>query len=251
MRSCNPFFYDIGVSLYNNGFENAIAEMARGFGLGSPTGIVGFPEEAGQIDDPERAVDSLQQAIGQHTTTITPIQAAVYAAALGNGGTLYQPQVIEKIEDTGGNASQSFAPIATGQLPISDATLSAIQRSMRLVTQNERGTAYNVFVNSSIDVAGKTGSAQNPGPEAHAWFIGFSEQGIEGVPDIAIAVVVEGVGNGSEFAAPIFRRMIEIYFSGQARIPFRWENGIPGVPEFPDEAFIEDEEIPIELDPSG
>jgi len=71
------------------------------------------------------------------------------------------------------------------------------------------------------------------------------------VPDIAIAVVVEEVGNGSEFAAPIFRRMIEIYFSGQARIPFRWENGIPGVPKFPQAATSEDGQEPIELDPSG
>ncbi|KAA3642260.1 MAG: hypothetical protein DWQ07_24815 [Chloroflexi bacterium] len=251
MRSCNPFFYDIGISLYNNGFENAISEMARGFGLGSPTGIVGFPEESGQIDDPERAVDSLQLAIGQHTTTITPIQAAVYVAALGNGGTLYQPQVIDRIEDTGGNATQSFVPVIMGELPISEDTLAAIQRSMRLVTQNERGTAYRTFANSSVSVAGKTGSAQNPGPEAHAWFIGFSEQGIEGVPDIAVAVVVEQVGNGSEFAAPIFRRMIEIYFSGQARIPFAWENGIPGVPEFPEEFIEEEGGEPIELDPSG
>lgn len=250
MRSCNPFYYDIGVSLYNNGFENAIAEMARGFGLGSPTGIMGFPEEAGQIDAPANSVDSLQQAIGQHTTTITPMQAAGYVAALGNGGTLYQPQFIERIEDTSGIATQSFSPNTTGQLPVTAETLASILDGMRLVTQDPRGTASSTFGNFQIAVAGKTGTAQNPGPEGHAWFIGFTEEGREDLPDLAIAVIVEEVGDGSEFAAPIFRRMLEIYFFGQAQTLFPWESEI-GVPALPEELIEEEEDQTIELDPSG
>jgi penicillin-binding protein 2 len=242
MRSCNIWFYEIGYSLYTNGKVDAIAEMARGFGLGKPTGIDVFPEEDGQITNPDEQ-EGLQsgsqpwylatvQGIGQSDTLITPIQAAVYTAAIGNGGTLYRPQMIERVENTAGESTFEFTPVVNGTLPISDNTLAAIREGMLLVTQNTSGTAYNTFANRVIQVYGKTGTAQTSGgQDPHAWFIGYTDEQDPNRPDIAMAIIVENQGDGSEFAAPIFRRLMEVYFYGQPTSQFRWESRIGEVDE--------------------
>ncbi len=238
MRSCNPWFYQIGATLYSQGETSAVADMARGFGLGSPTGIDVFPEESGQINNPDDQTGggssmskAIQQGIGQSDTLITPIQAAVYTAALGNGGTLYRPQMIERIENVAGENTFEFTPVENGKLPISDDTLAAVKEGMLMVTQNTRGTAYNTFINRSIKVWGKTGTAQTSTEYPHAWFIGFTDQQNENVPDIAIAVLVEFEGDGSEFGAPIFRRLMEVYFYGQPSSVFPWEKRIGEIDE--------------------
>ncbi|MDH3943187.1 MAG: penicillin-binding transpeptidase domain-containing protein [Anaerolineae bacterium] len=231
MRSCNPWFYEIGYTLAINEQANLIAELARGFGLGSPTGIGLLQEEEGQIEDlsedPNQAANqAVQQAIGQHTTLVTPIQAAVYAAALGNGGTLYQPQMIEYIEGTDGVRRMEFEAISNGELPISENTLLSIQTAMRMVVADPRGTAYRTFGSFPIQIAGKTGTASNTEGEPHAWFIGYTMNNNPDRPDIAIAVIVENGGEGSEAAAPIFRRLVEIYFFGKPQTRYPWEEQI-------------------------
>lgn len=229
MRSCNPWFYQIGLDLYNDGQTHMVADMAQGFGLGSPTGIQTLVEESGSVEvpdeDPETGRrEAVQQGIGQGTTTITPLQAAVYAAALGNGGTLYRPQMIESVENTDGSVVLQFQPEPNGTLPISEDTLAAVREGMRLVTSNTRGTAYRRFTGFGIPVYGKTGTATVEGNDPHAWFIGFTEAGRPSQPDIAIAVLVENIGDGSEFAAPIFRRMASYYFFGTPGPLYPWES---------------------------
>jgi len=253
MRSCNPWFYEIGFSLYGAGEYNLVAEMARDFGLGSPTGIEELPEEKGLISDPgnstaqsEPLTNAVQQAIGQSDTLITPLQAAVYTAAMGNGGTLYKPQLIERIENTSGQTTASFEPIINSKLPISEDTLIAIQSAMRMVVNNPRGTAYRTFANNSIVIYGKTGTAQNSTGDPHAWFIGFTNQNREDLPDIAIAVIVENQGDGSEWAAPIFLRLVEVYFTGQPVRTYPWETQIGILDE---EFFAEEEELPEDETP--
>jgi penicillin-binding protein 2 len=238
MRSCNIWFYQIGYDLYFADKPDEIAEMARGFGLGSLTGNDIFPESSGQIQNPDEQegegqgwFNNVQMAIGQSTTTITPIQAAVYTAALGNGGTLYRPQMIERVENISGEPTFEFTPAVNGELPISDRTLAAVREGMLLVTQNTEGTAYRTFSNRNIRVWGKTGTAQNPGGDPHAWFIGYTDEQDENRPDIAIAIIVENVGDGSEFAAPIFRRLMEVYFYGRPLSFFPWENRIGEIDE--------------------
>lgn len=230
MRSCNPWFYQIGLDLYNNGQTSLITEIAQGFGLGSQTNIQVVPEDAGQIVAPDASNaeigrnEAVQQAFGQGTTLITPLQAAVYAAAIGNGGTLYQPQMIERVEDTNGVALLSFEAQVNGTLPISESTLLNLQNGMRLVVADPRGTAYRRFTGFSIPVFGKTGTATaGEGLDPHAWFIGYTDAGQPNRPDIAIAVLVENVGDGSEFAAPIFRRVASYYFFGSPGPLYPWE----------------------------
>lgn len=264
MRSCNPWFYQAGLTLYQNNHGDDISEMARAFGLGSPTGIIGLPEgveASGQIINPDDVqpepgdtrpanvlaeFHAFQQGIGQSKTLITPLQAAAYVAAIGNGGTLYRPQLIERIENTAGESTYQLEPIVNNTLPISEGTLAAIREGMLLVTENTRGTAYATFdrVNFPWRVYGKTGTAQNPGEDPHAWFIGYTNFGNEDLPDIAIAVLVENIGDGSEFAAPMFRRLVEAYVVTNPSYRYPWEGRIG---EFNEEYFNpppEEEEEP-------
>src|SRR5205085_2153353 len=127
-------------------------------------------------------------------------------------GTLYQPQLVLKIQAPEGAPSFEFAPIAAGQLPINAEQLAALQEGMHNVTQDPIGTARNRFRGLRIPVAGKTGTAENGIPGAldpHAWFTGYSFAHREDKPDIAIAVWVGNSGQGSDVAAPIFRRILE------------------------------------------
>src|SRR3990172_9607305 len=230
MRSCNIWFYQIGLDLYNAGETDAVTEMAKGFGLGSATGIQELAEEAGTLEAPN--VDNgevgrsqaVQQAFGQGSTLITPLQAAVYVAAIGNGGTLYKPQLVESVVDANGTALLQFEPQVNGTLPISETTLAALREGMRLVVTNPRGTAYRRFTGFNIPVYGKTGTATaGEGVDPHAWFIGYTDAGREDLPDIAIAVLIENVGDGSEFAAPIFRRVASYYFFNSPGPLYPWE----------------------------
>jgi cell division protein FtsI/penicillin-binding protein 2 len=230
MRSCNPWFWHIGLDFYNRGMYTAISDMARGFGLGSSTGIE-IGDAAGQIPDPTSQVDAINLAIAQGNTMVTPLQVADFVAAVGNGGTLYTPHVIDQIVPVDGDPTYVFTPTVRGTLPISPENLSIVQDAMVSVVMNPRGTAYrtsayglNSFVNSTgIPVAGKTGTAESGYADPHAWFTGYTFAGLKDRPDIAVAVLVENGGEGSVVSAPIFRRVLEIYFLGSPQMRYPWE----------------------------
>jgi len=207
--------------------------MARGFGLGEPTGIE-IGDQAGLVPDPENKQelfgeewgpqDAVNLAIGQSYLQVTPLQVARYVAAIGNGGALYRPQLVNRIQTAEGEVVQSFEPEVQGQLPISRETLLAIQEAMVDVVRATKGTARGKFLGLNLDVAGKTGTATTGDfSEAHAWFAGYTFEEREDVPDIAVVVLAEYEGEGSDWAAPIFRRIVEAYFFGQPYTPYPWE----------------------------
>jgi penicillin-binding protein 2 len=234
MRSCNPFFWEIGYTLYQNNRANDIANMARAFGLGQPTGIQQIPEEAGQINDPPTVVDVVNQAIGQGDVLVTPLQVADFIAAIANGGTLYRPQLVERIEAVdGGPAVQIFKPEARGTLPLQPSRLEFIKNAMIEVVKNPRGTANFRLRGLTIPVAGKTGTAESGSGKPHAWFAGFTmAEESTGLPDIAIVVILENAGEGSDYAVPVFKRIVETYYYGTPRT-FYWFESNFGVTKTP------------------
>jgi penicillin-binding protein 2 len=235
MRSCNPFFWDIGYTLYQNDRSNDIANMARAFGLGSLTGIEQIQENAGQINDPNGdPVEVVNQAIGQGTVQVTPLQVARFIAALGNGGTLYRPQLVEKIEPVdGGEPLLAFKPDPKGTLPIQPFRMDIIKQAMISVVDDQRGTANFRLRGLHIPVAGKTGTAESGSGLPHAWFAGYTlASESTGKPDIAIAVILENQGEGSDWAAPVFQRIIETYYYGRPQTVLWFESNF-GVTETP------------------
>jgi len=225
MRSCNPWFWQIGLDLYNHDRGTDIAKMARAFGLGAPTGIGQVAEASGQINDPPGLVEAVNQAIGQGDVLVTPLQVATMIAAIGNGGTLYRPQLVEKIQPIEGDPTAVFKPEARGTLPLRDENLKVLQDALISVVENSLGTAHYALRGLNIPVAGKTGTAESGSGDPHAWFAGYSyaDEESTSLPNIAIAVVLENAGEGSEYAAPIFRRMVDVYYTGGPRALLPWE----------------------------
>jgi penicillin-binding protein 2 len=140
--------------------------------------------------------DTCQMAVGQGDCLVTPLQMARLAAAVANDGYLVTPHVLKSEEQLPQKTTIGLRP----------ATLTAIQAGMRAVVE-EGGTAHKI-ASESYAIAGKTGTAQATGGKPHAWFAGYAPADH---PTIALAVMVEHGGNGSETAAPIARRMFDAW----------------------------------------
>ena len=231
--SCNPFFYQLGLDM-DSADPDTLPKLVREFGFGTVTGIGQVPEAAGLIPDPEwklqtyndpwRPGDSVNMGIGQGFVLVTPLQIARMTAAVANGGTLYRPQLVLKIAPPDGPATYELKPEAQGKLPVTDEQLASIKAGLAWVVREKGGTARHRFLNLNIPVSGKTGTAQAPNSDLpHGWFAGYTEAQRPDRPDFAAVVMLENVGDGSEFAAPIFRRLVEIYFNGQATTLLPWE----------------------------
>lgn len=240
--SCNTCFYDMGYVL-NQHDPFFFPNVARQFGLGAPTGIEGIGEAAGLIPDPDWKAetigeswlegDAVNMAIGQGYVQVTPLQMANIFAAIANGGQFYRPSVIDRI-GAGGGAPEEPLPIQeNGQLPISPETLASMRQGLWEVTHEQYGTATHRFVGLPIHVAGKTGTAEAPGPNGlpHAWFAGYAPAAPSTLPDgtvieepeIAIVTMVENAGEGSTVGAPLFRRVVELYYGIEPLQPFPWQ----------------------------
>ena len=217
--SCNPWFYEIGMRTGRESYD-LLPDMARSFGLGSETGIE-LDEQVRPVPDPawlldERGEswsieDSVNLAVGQGNLLVTPLQVAVMIAAVANGGTVYQPYLVDRIGDTYDTASVIHDPVVKGTANVSQDTLDVIRESMRQVVINQSiGTAEGRLGSMRISAAGKTGTAQVSGTGyPDAWFAGFVP--FED-PELAIVVLVENGGQGSSVASPIFRRIVERWY---------------------------------------
>ncbi|MBI3241997.1 MAG: hypothetical protein HYZ49_06860 [Chloroflexi bacterium] len=258
--SCNPYNYHIGLEVYNKEPE-FLPKVARQFGLGAPTGIIGLSsdtnEEVGglvpddawkqqNVGEPWSAGDSVNMAIGQGFLQVTPLQMANIYAAIGNGGTLYRPQLVSYIAAPGEAPVYEFKPEVIGQLPLTPEQLEVIREGLFGVVNNPRGTARQRFLGLQIPIYGKTGTAENTtGGKPHAWFAGYTQANRDDKPDIAIAVVLTSRGEGSEWAAPVFRRIVESYFFGRPATLYEWEAEI-GLTATPSETPTETQPAPLE-----
>ncbi len=212
--SCNVFFYRLGQRI---GIDN-LYKYGTMFGFGQLTGIDIAGERPGLLPsrawfERRRITGSLLDGrmvnlgIGQGELGVTPLQMAVYAAALANGGTLYQPHVVRAIynKETGRLEKVAYGNI---KLPLNPRLVRIVQAGMYAVCNIPGGTATNVRVDS-VAVCGKTGTAQNPHGKDHSWFICYAPAEH---PTIAMCVMVENAGFGATRAAPIARTILEAYF---------------------------------------
>ncbi len=216
--SCNVVFYETG-RILNSLDPNLLPTYARAFGLGQRTGLAQLGEQAGNVPDPEwkfetyreywAAGDAVNLAIGQGYLQVTPLQIAHMMAAIANGGTLYQPYLVARIGAGETTPEEITLPQVQGQLPITAENLHIIQETLWDVTRQSYGTATHRFAGLNIPVAGKTGTAENPGGQAHSWFAGYFPAN---APQIAMVVLVENAGDGSAVAAPLFRQVVEAHY---------------------------------------
>ncbi len=223
--SCDPTFYEIGLAIYHKD-PFILADFARGFGLGQPTRINGVDEADGLVPDPswkERVIkepwypgDSVTLAIGQDYLQATPIQMANAYSAIANDGVRRAPVLVSKVVDPKGQVVKTFSPQILGHLPASPRTIQAIRQGMLGVTSDPLGTAYYAFSSYKHPMESKTGSAENQGPLAHAWFVGFAPPDH---PTLLLLVMVEGRGESMQIASPMARQMMDYLWPNEAPHP--------------------------------
>jgi penicillin-binding protein 2 len=226
-RSCNVYFFHLAEMV---GMDR-IARIAQSFGLGQKTGLGINPEAPGRIPTRSwyalryrgqfRVGFTLNMAIGEGDVTVTPLQLAVAYSALANGGTLYQPQVVRAVETSDGSVVQEFPPRIRRQIPIAPEALRRVTEALYDVVNEPNGTAYQAR-DPSLDVAGKTGTAQTGYvakredepklgwflAQNHAWFSSFAPARS---PEIAVTVLVEHGGSGPEVAVPVAMQIVHEY----------------------------------------
>jgi penicillin-binding protein 2 len=140
---------------------------------------------------------------------------------------------VERIEPVeGGDPILVFQPEVQGTLPIQPFRMEIIQQAMIDVVSNEGGTANFRLRGLGVPVAGKTGTAESGSGDPHAWFAGYTMAENPNRPDIAIAVILENQGEGSDWAAPVFQRIVETYYSGSPQTVL-WYESTFGVTETP------------------
>lgn len=211
-KSCNSFFYQL---IFKIGLDN-LQKYANRFKIGVKTGIDLFEESGGLIPNskyyekiygknwPQGILVSL--GIGQGEISLTPLQLAFFTALVANSGKSFLPHIVKGTLDEEKNLIPAKPKeVNTG---INSSVFDVVRNGMFLVV-NGQGTATHVRI-PGIHVAGKTGTAQNPHGQDHAWFIGFAPYED---PKIAICVLVENSGFGGTHAAPIAKKIIESYLT--------------------------------------
>lgn len=219
-HSCDVYFYRMGLKTGGH----LIEKYARMFGLGSETKVALRGERKGNLFGPTgrskagRAWydgDTINLSIGQGEMLVTPIQMAVVAAAVANRGTIWRPHYIERIAYSEGRPEYRQKPEKLGQVELKDEVWKDLQEGMRLVVSSGTGVAARI---SGLDVAGKTGTAQNPAGPDHAWFISYASRPGE-IPVVAVAVLVENGGHGSSAAGPIARAVMMAAYGIEEKKP--------------------------------
>lgn len=210
--SCNVFFYDVGRRL---GIE-ALTRWAGRLGLGTTTGIELSGEGRGVVAGPSYTTSlgevwyegsTLSAAIGQENNRFTPLQLASFMATLVNGGNRWQTHLLQEVYAPDGTLLHRQEPVLLDHIALTPAYVEAVKTGMAGVTESAAQARY--FQDLPVRVGAKTGSAQVTGKrEANAVFLCFAPYDN---PEIALALVVEQGGSGSELGA-IAAEILKAYF---------------------------------------
>ncbi|MDR2676670.1 MAG: penicillin-binding protein 2 [Endomicrobium sp.] len=213
-QSCNIYFYHLGLKI---GVKN-LKEYAKKFYFGRETHIDLPNEKKGFIPDrkwkeqkmktPWRQGDTVIFSIGQGALWTTPLQMAYMMSVVANKGKEYnRPYIVEKIKNFDGKEIYKHKKSIGDIIKLSSNTWNVLHEALLEVVENGTGKRSKI---SDIKIAGKTGTAQNPHGEGHAWFVSYAPAD---VPEIAMAVIVENGGSGGSSAAPIGKKIYETYFN--------------------------------------
>jgi penicillin-binding protein 2 len=231
VESCDTYFYQLGPKL---GIDR-IAKWANAFGLGEKTGIALDDERSGTIPSTEWKRKRYRQpwfpgetvsvAIGQGYVTVTPLQLANMMAAVANGGKLYRPYVVNKVESVDGATVREYGPEVIRTIELKPDTLKRVRAALADVVSAPHGTGAAAR-SEVVSIAGKTGTAQVVEMKGgyvkteqlayfnrdHAWFVSYAP--VEN-PQVAIAVLVEHGGHGGDAAAPMAKKVFEKFIEVQ------------------------------------
>lgn len=233
--SCNVYYYQIGGGYFPTEYEglglDRLGSYARMFGYGEASGIDLPAEGDGLIPDArwkrlnhaERWLtgDTYNMSVGQGFVLATPLQVLNSFAAIANNGTLYRPFIVKEVVDAENNSIFTREPEAIRQLDIDPQFMRLIQQGLRLVIEEEAGTAHDDFDVPGVIASGKTGTAEycDEYPECidrngrvrtkHAWFASYAPSFD---PEIVTVVFVYGGDEGSQTAVPVTNSILRHYF---------------------------------------
>jgi penicillin-binding protein 2 len=229
-QSCNVYFFQLGDKL---GLDR-IERVAEDFGFGAPTGLGLNGEVPGFIPSMSYYKNNggfqkgmvLNTAIGQGSVKVTLMQLAMAYAAVANGGKLYVPQIVQRIESAGGVVVQEFPPRLRRNLAAAPEMLARARAALFDAVNDPKGTSFAARV-PELEVAGKTGTAQvknnrhvHDGDDwaslDHSWFASFAPAKH---PEIAVVVLVEHGGFGAKAATPVAMEIYKGYFEKVAPRP--------------------------------
>jgi penicillin-binding protein 2 len=228
-HSCDVYFYKLAEKM---GID-PLSDHAFRFGFGQRTGVSINHESKGRVPTREwhrkhspngyQPGFALNTVLGQGDTLSTPLQVALAYGAIANGGTLWYPRIVNRIQTGEGRILYDFKPKVRKKLTIEDPHLDLIRRGLWKAVNREEGTASDARLDE-VDVAGKTGTAQvhsigevriqNRNKvfrlRDHAWFAAYAPADD---PEIVVAVFLEHAGHGGEEAGPVAKHMLETYFN--------------------------------------
>lgn len=205
-KSCNSAFADMGRDLDVSAFQNLTSQLL--FGSELPLSFP-YSKSSFQLDSSDSEAIRMMTAIGQGDTLVTPMHMAMLMSAIANDGILMTPRFLDRTESyTGALVVEEYPVVQYGSLMTSQEA-AVLREYLRAVV--EEGTA-KALQSDNYTAAGKTGTAEYSSNKnkSHAWFTGY----VTGEkPDLAVCVIVEGAGSGSEYAVPIAKKIFDAYYS--------------------------------------
>jgi peptidoglycan glycosyltransferase len=198
--SCNTYFGTLGLRLGSQSFTGGLEDFGWGEALAFDLPVSQVPLEQESLKDPNGLVEA---SIGQGKILVSPLYMAMVAGSIGNGGDMMQPYLVREIRDPGGGVVWTARPRLLRRV-VSQETAAWVKEAMVGVVSSGTGTAAII---PGLQVAGKTGSAENPGGDPHAWFVAFAPAPS---PKVAVCILIEHGGQGGRVAAPIARELIQL-----------------------------------------
>ena len=209
-QSCNTTFGALGEKLGGS----LLKQQADKFGFNDSGLAVPMPVSPSNYVAPPSQALTAYSAIGQYSDTVTPMQEAMMSAAIANGGTLMKPYLIQDVKAPDTTTVQQTTATQLSH-PVSAATASQVKQMMVSVVNSANGTAFSVpgIHNPGLDIAGKTGTAQNGTNNTGLDDAVFTALAPAPNPQIAVGVIIRGGGYGAAAAAPIAVQVIQAYLN--------------------------------------